>query len=152
MRTEVDKANVRLNRHVNTFKKTNCDVWQDRPQLVSYEVSPPGKWRSSVHLLRRFRQILQVAPDENQGREEAKAQFIFYSSSTLYEMQRVCVNMDHYEACAIVNETGFEPETSDDEEGEEDEAEGGGEEEGKDGEANEEEEDGKEEADAETGD
>ena len=73
MRTEVDKANVRLNRHVNTFKKTNCDVWQDRPQLVSYEVIPPGKWRSSVHQLSRLKQIVQVTPDENQGKEDAKA-------------------------------------------------------------------------------
>ena len=39
-------------------------------------------------------------------------------------MQRVCVDMDRYEACAIVNEKGFDPETSEDEEEEDYEGEG----------------------------
>ena len=65
MRSEIDKANVRLNRKVNTFKKENCDVWQDRPQLVSYEICPPGRWLPSVHHLTRFKQIVQVTPDES---------------------------------------------------------------------------------------
>ena len=30
-RSAIDKANVRLGYNVSTFKKTNCDVWADRP-------------------------------------------------------------------------------------------------------------------------
>ena len=36
LRSEVDKANVRLNKHVTTFRKTPCNVWQDTPALVDY--------------------------------------------------------------------------------------------------------------------
>ena len=86
MRSEVDKANVRLNRHVNTFKKNPCDVWQDRPRLISYEACPPGEWRSTVHALERFKQIVQVTPNEDNGTKEALVQLIFYSNSTLYEI------------------------------------------------------------------
>ena len=132
MRSEVDKANVRLNRKVNTFKKENCDVWQDRPQLVSYEICPQGRWLTSVHHLTRFEQIVQVTPDEGLNKDEAMAQLIFYSESSLYELERIRVPMEHYEACTIVNESaaykkgykGFEPDVCDtDKESEEEEEE-----------------------------
>ena len=53
-RDEIDKANVRLGNKVHTFKKTNSDVWADRPHLIAYEVSLPTKWRSTVNRLKRF--------------------------------------------------------------------------------------------------
>ena len=51
-RKEIDKQNVRLGRHVNTFKAVDCDVFQDRPELVAYEQVIPSHWRPSVHYLR----------------------------------------------------------------------------------------------------
>ena len=33
------------------------------------------------------------------------AQLIFYSESTLYEVERIRVPMEHYKACTIVNES-----------------------------------------------
>ena len=51
MRKEVDKQNVRLNRHVTSFKANDCDVFQDRPLLISYEKVTPSVWRPSVHNL-----------------------------------------------------------------------------------------------------
>ena len=74
-RSAIDKANVRLGNNVSTFKKTNCDVWADRPQLISYEISTPSKWVSSIARLRRFQQILQIVPDE----KGQNLHFIFYN-------------------------------------------------------------------------
>ena len=64
MRKEVDRQNVKLNRFVNTFKATACDVFQDRPQLISYEKVTPSDWRTSVHDLKDFNQTLQITADE----------------------------------------------------------------------------------------
>ena len=49
LRTEVTKANVRLGRNVHTYKTGYCNVWQDRPQLISFERVPYSEWRTSVH-------------------------------------------------------------------------------------------------------
>lgn len=59
-------------------------------------------------------------------------QLIFYSESSLYELDRIRVPMEHFEACTIVNESaaykkghkGFEPDVCDtDEESEEEDEE-----------------------------
>ena len=44
LRSEIDKANVRLNKYVNTFRKASCNVWQDRPNLINYEQVQETKW------------------------------------------------------------------------------------------------------------
>ena len=70
---------------VHTFKKTNCDVWADRPRLIAYEVSRPGKWVSSINRLKRFQQIVQIVPFDISHKSKAKIEFIFYSEKTLHE-------------------------------------------------------------------
>ena len=74
-RSELERANVRLGNNVSTFKKTNCDVWADRPTLISYEISSPGKWASSVIRLKPHKQIVHVVPDE----KGCKIEYVFYN-------------------------------------------------------------------------
>ena len=51
LRNEKVKRNVKKNRLAHTFKQRNCDVWQDRPQLLNLEKVLPKNWRPSVHYL-----------------------------------------------------------------------------------------------------
>ena len=37
LRSKEEKDAVRKNRFASTFKRDNCDVWRDRPQLISFE-------------------------------------------------------------------------------------------------------------------
>ena len=80
-----------------------------------------------------------MTPDENQGSENAGVQMIFYNISTLFEMQRISIDMEGFEVGTVVNERGFEPDTSDEEDEEEEEGDDDGdgdeEEESKDDEA-----------------
>ena len=95
-RSEVDKANVRLNRYCNTFKNQNCNVFQDRPKLISFEPAFPSDWRPSVHNLKEFGQIVQITADEGsyeetkleQGEKKPKernVKFLFWDNQTFYE-------------------------------------------------------------------
>ena len=63
LRSEFNKANQRLNKHIHTFKKSDCDVWQDRPNLISFEQVGFSDWRPSVHYLEGWKMILQVSLD-----------------------------------------------------------------------------------------
>ena len=63
MRNEIDKENVRLNRNINTFKADDCDVFQDRPEIIAYEQVTPCDWRPSVHHLESIKQIVQITAD-----------------------------------------------------------------------------------------
>ena len=63
LRTEIDKANVRLNKFVHTFRKTSCNVWQDKPSLSNYEEVIPSQWHPSVHHLEECSQIVQIVGD-----------------------------------------------------------------------------------------
>ena len=58
-------------------------MWADRPQLISYEISTPSKWVSSVARLRRFKQIVHIVPDE----KCKKLKFIFYNEQTLLSVE-----------------------------------------------------------------
>ena len=39
LRDEKEQDDVKKNRLTDTFKRHNCDVWQDRPELMNYEVA-----------------------------------------------------------------------------------------------------------------
>ena len=63
LRDEVTKANIRLNRNVHTYYNGYCDVWRDRPEVVSFEKIPSSDWRTSVHHLKKQNRILQITGD-----------------------------------------------------------------------------------------
>ena len=44
LRSEIDKANVRLSRHIHTFRRAPCNIWNDRPHLVSFEICKESSW------------------------------------------------------------------------------------------------------------
>ena len=50
----------------------SCDLFQEKPKLISYEKVTPSNWRTSVHDLKNFNQILQITADEGDkiGMEE----------------------------------------------------------------------------------
>ena len=62
--SEVNRQNVRLSRHINTFKKTTCDVWNDRPQLVNFKRCIESEWQPSIHDLRKEKLIIHITQVE----------------------------------------------------------------------------------------
>ena len=46
-----------------TFKKENCDVWKDRPQLISFEKVFPKDWRPTIHYIKAHGLILNIILD-----------------------------------------------------------------------------------------
>ena len=61
-----------------------------------------------MHLLERFKQIVQIAPAEKSDEDdEQMVAFIFYNYSTLYEIQRVHAPMLKFESCTIAHEIDF---------------------------------------------
>ena len=66
-RTAVDLKNIRDGRSINTFKR-ELDFWNIKPNLLNYKEIPPSKknnrdFRTSVHHLKRWNQIMHVVPD-----------------------------------------------------------------------------------------
>ena len=59
--SEADKQNIRLSRNVNTFRKTQCNVWNDRPELISFKRCLESEWQPSVHGLINEELILQIS-------------------------------------------------------------------------------------------
>ena len=81
-RTEIDKANVRLNKHVHTFRKTECNVWQDRPNLRNTREVIPTNWHPSVHYLEECNQIIHIVGDR---KDEKLINFVFSDAKTNIE-------------------------------------------------------------------
>ena len=67
--SELDKQNVRLSRHHNTFRKTQCNVWNDRPELIDNRRSLESGWEPSVHDLINEDLILFISLTENQTKK-----------------------------------------------------------------------------------
>ena len=67
--SELDKQNVRLCRHHNTFRKTQCNVWNDRPELIENRRSLESGWEPSVHDLIHEDLILFISLTDNQTKE-----------------------------------------------------------------------------------
>ena len=101
LRSQYEKESIKKNRLAYTFKKHNCDVWQDRPQLISYEKVVPQNWRPSIHYLKEKELILHIILDSDQK----NVAFVFYDASTFYIRHRVTVERSHFECAMIVNES-----------------------------------------------
>ena len=63
LRSVLNKELDQQNKNTRTFK-SECDLWNDRPELVWAETVQVTEWRSSVHYLPRTDQILHLVPDE----------------------------------------------------------------------------------------
>ena len=63
--SELDKQNVRLSRHNNTFRKKQCNIWNDRPELIDKRRSFESGWEPSVHDLIDEELILFISLTEN---------------------------------------------------------------------------------------
>ena len=45
---------------------------------------------------------------DQEANKNRNIQFIFWDNSTYFEMQRLNLPMDHYEACMLVNEANYD--------------------------------------------
>ena len=62
LREEREKANVRLNRQVTTFKQGRSDIWLDRPYIVKSAKTEISRWKSSIYHIKKVNQILFIKP------------------------------------------------------------------------------------------
>ena len=67
--------NIKINAKNNTFNVDECNVFNERPQLISYEQTTPSDWNTSVHTLAEegFNTIVQVTADEGNKIAQAEA-------------------------------------------------------------------------------
>ena len=82
MRTEKEKQCVQKNRNAHTFRN-ECDVWQDRPQLMSFETVPYNNFRPTVHYLKGQNRIVHITVDYENPQ---MASFVFFEGNSYYEL------------------------------------------------------------------
>ena len=88
------------NRFPNTFKRVNCDVWQDRPELMSIEKVVLTNWRPSVHYLKEQEMILHVILDA----DCTKVSFVFFNAHTFCLQSRTTIEREHFDCAMVVEE------------------------------------------------
>ena len=98
-RSVKEKEAIRKNRLAFTFKKQNCDVWQDRPQLISFEKVEPKNWRPSIHYIEDHDLILNIILDS----DPEYVAFVFFDAASYWLLYRIKVERDHFD-CAMLAE------------------------------------------------
>ena len=61
LRDEEEKKHFFKCREPFTFKKTNFNVWKERPQLINRECVMAKNWRPSVHFIKKQNIIVFIA-------------------------------------------------------------------------------------------
>ena len=67
--SETDKQNIRLSRNVNTFRKTQYNIWNDRPELINFKRCLESEWQPSVHGLKAEDLIVHIYAQENTDKQ-----------------------------------------------------------------------------------
>ena len=96
-----------LNKPNLTFK-SECNVWNDRPQLIACEQVQVTNWRSSVHHLPEQRRIVHIVPKNATSTGKGKrehVEYIFHQDKDPYfEVSRTSVSRRHFLHAMIARE------------------------------------------------
>ena len=109
LRSDEEKENWQRFREPFTFRKTNFNVWKERPQLVNRECVIVKNWRPTVHFIEKQNVVVFIAL-----KDEVSISLIFYDADNFYELQRVDVQRHDFECAMIVNEMSSEVKLSKD--------------------------------------
>ena len=88
LREEREKANVRLNRQVTTFKQGRSDIWLDRPYIVKSAKTDISRWKSSIYHIKKVNQILFIKPSSE---DKNRIELSFYDDQKYNQLQRISV-------------------------------------------------------------
>ena len=67
-----------MSRHHNTFKKTQCNVWNDKPELIDFERCFQSRWHPSVHDLKNEELIVYITSVEMEMLKRIKIRLYNY--------------------------------------------------------------------------
>ena len=91
--SEVNKQNIRLSRHIDTFRKTQCNVWNDRPHLINFKRCIESKWEPSVHNLENEQLIIHITATQRNfseaNREDKNVPMIRLNIFNYYQEQEI---------------------------------------------------------------
>ena len=75
LRSTAEKEAIRTSQSLNTFKQ-ECDLWEERPQLISCEEAKQGEgeWFPVIYHLAAYQQVVHVTID---AEDPTRAAFTF---------------------------------------------------------------------------
>ena len=88
LREEREKANVRFNRQVTTFKQGRSDIWLDRPCIVNSKKTEISRWKASIDHIKKVSQILFIKPSSE---DKNQIELGFYDDQKYNQLQRIQV-------------------------------------------------------------